>query len=580
MLKNYKEFSLDEKTVKSTVGRNPNEFEWVVLKHFYYSQYLNNPIPEINKIINHGENTLWIDETTQLAVGLESKGSIISSSAVRASTVQGTKPKLAYKSKQSKISFVVSHHSIPQPQSITGREALFFLQDSKELVSACNDILQLFSIIIKQINPSSLGYSLNLLSNNKFGMDLHLSSAGQISTLSDTSSHGVLIVADQTLSTKIKGICKKHKQPCLFLGNLKAVQFLSISVRNKTKVNMPLSALNIAEPPKISIVPAIPKSLKASKLKSFKELKNYSKHVLETYKIVNKKKWNHFKPKIAAVGSFAIISGNNDFAVSFPDNMHFISKDFKTANRSAISNAARQLVCNGFKPLGAALIIHGGSMTENDNIWNVRELFMGVTEACQLMQIELFRPVVTTDNKLHPSLELCVIGKKYAKKTDVSDSFVSENDFITMLGSHRGELNSSVFQNEIQKQKSSLIPSVDLQMETRVQETVLQGIQTGLIKTAVNVTNGGLAVSLVKSLQNAEKGIGARIHLSRKLREDEMLFGETQGMVVVSIGEKDLMEFERICMTIGVPSTTIGRVTTDNQFKFNDVVKIDRDSFS
>jgi selenophosphate synthetase-related protein len=50
-------------------------------------------------------------------------------------------------------------------------------------------------------------------------------------------------------------------------------------------------------------------------------------------------------------------------------------------------------------------------------------------------------------------------------------------------------------------------------------------------------------------------------------------------MVVVSIGEKDLMEFERICMAIGVPSTTIGRVTNDNQFKFNDVVKINRKKF-
>ncbi len=71
-------------------------------------------------------------------------------------------------------------------------------------------------------------------------------------------------------------------------------------------------------------------------------------------------------------------------------------------------------------------------------------------------------------------------------------------------------------------------------------------------------------------------GLGARIHLSRKLRQDEMLFGETQGMVLVSIGERDLMEFERICTTIGIPSTTIGRVTNDSRFKFNDVVNIER----
>ncbi len=92
----------------------------------------------------------------------------------------------------------------------------------------------------------------------------------------------------------------------------------------------------------------------------------------------------------------------------------------------------------------------------------------------------------------------------------------------------------------------------------------------------MNISNGGLAIALVRSLKNAEMGLGARIHLSRKLRQDEMLFGETQGMVLVSIGERDLMEFERICMTIGIPSTTIGRVTNDSRFKFNDVVNIER----
>jgi phosphoribosylformylglycinamidine synthase len=214
-------------------------------------------------------------------------------------------------------------------------------------------------------------------------------------------------------------------------------------------------------------------------------------------------------------------------------------------------------------------------MKKNNNQWYMREIFMGAVEAAQLMGIEIFRPIMTCDNKNHPGLELCVVGKRINESIAINESFVSENDFITMLGSHRGELSSSIYQQKIQKQENTKIPAVDLRMETRLQETVLQGIQTGLIKSAVNISNGGLAVSLVKSLQNAEKVIGARIHLSRKLRQDEMLFGETQGMVIVSIGERDLMKFERICMTIGLPSTTIGRVTGDGRFKFNDVVNLD-----
>ncbi|MEE8437018.1 MAG: AIR synthase-related protein, partial [Candidatus Neomarinimicrobiota bacterium] len=181
-----------------------------------------------------------------------------------------------------------------------------------------------------------------------------------------------------------------------------------------------------------------------------------------------------------------------------------------------------------------------------------------------------------SDN-VRPDLEVCVFGEKMVNTINIDESFQNENNFITMLGSHRGELNGSLYQKEIQKISSESIPSVDLGMEARLQEVVLQGIQTRLIQSVSNVSTGGLAAAIAKSLSHSENGIGARIHLSRKLRQDEMLFGETQGLVIVSIKESDLMEFERICMTIGIPSTTIGRVTGDGRFTFNDVVNVARE---
>ena len=110
-------------------------------------------------------------------------------------------------------------------------------------------------------------------------------------------------------------------------------------------------------------------------------------------------------------------------------------------------------------------------------------------------------------------------------------------------------------------------------MESRLQETILIGVQGGLIQSARPVGAGGIAVSIAKSFgKNAH--LGARIHFSRKLKIDELLFGETQGIVIVSIKETDLMEFERACMTIGIPATTIGRVTDDGIYSFNEAIKL------
>jgi phosphoribosylformylglycinamidine (FGAM) synthase-like enzyme len=130
-----------------------------------------------------------------------------------------------------------------------------------------------------------------------------------------------------------------------------------------------------------------------------------------------------------------------------------LKKDLKTSSRISASNAARQLVCRGYKPVGIALVMHGDNMQKNDHVWYMQELFMGVSEACQILRTEMFRPIITCNNKNHPSLELCAVGKRYNNSPTVNESFRSENDFITMLGSHRGELNSSVYQEKFKSKK-------------------------------------------------------------------------------------------------------------------------------
>jgi phosphoribosylformylglycinamidine synthase len=142
-----------------------------------------------------------------------------------------------------------------------------------------------------------------------------------------------------------------------------------------------------------------------------------------------------------------------------------------------------------------------------------------------------------------------------------------------MLGSHRGELGGSRFLSLVNQENTGLQPIVDLSMESRLQETILTSIQGGLIQSARDVGSGGLAISIAKSFGKHTQ-LGARIHVSRKLKVYELLFGETQGLVIVTIKETDLMEFERVCMTIGIPATTIGRVTDDGIFSFNDLIKL------
>ncbi|MCH7763853.1 MAG: hypothetical protein IIB95_08930 [Candidatus Marinimicrobia bacterium] len=578
MLKKYDRFKLSEKDVTSQLGRKPSEIEYNLLKHFFYSRYLNHPIPELRNILAKNNQQILYADSQNLVVGTESKNSITTCSALRTQYAFGIKPILKFHSSLSKITLGKIDKDKKLNYPIHGNESLLFIQDGANLKKACSEIIDLGYVSILIVHPGSLGNVVLDLSKNSFGLDLKLSKADDTRILSDIQIHGVLCVLNPELASDINNICHKQRLSNRILGQLKSSQFISLLIHNILKASLPLASFFPSEAPSQTLTPVVKTKENRTDIKTVKELKNYSKHVLTIWKLIKKQKLNYLKPKKYAIGTMAVYKSKKDIAVAVPDNSHFLKYDIKTGSRILIANASRQLVNKGFKPLGFTMIMHGGDLRKNDDQWEMQEMVMGAVETSQLLNMKLINLLMTSDN-IHPDLDVCVFGEKMVNTIHIDESYQNENDFISMLGSHRGELNGSLYQKEIQKISSKLIPSVDLGMEARLQEVVLQGIQTRLIQSVSNVSTGGLAAAIAKSISQSENGIGARIHLSRKLRQDEMLFGETQGLVIVSIEESDLMEFERICMNIGIPSTTIGRVTGDGRFQFNDVVNVARDDF-
>ena len=274
--------------------------------------------------------------------------------------------------------------------------------------------------------------------------------------------------------------------------------------------------------------------------------------------------------------SYGLISINDSIddqiVLTQADKNHLINISPRLSGRISIANAVRRLVCTGAKP--KAVIIQNIFPKINENsLWTASELLQGQEEAIRELEVEIGnRTIETFEEYWYQNISAIGIYQNNSSKMDIS--LKQNGDFISLLGSHRGELGGSVYERYISANESEVLPSVDLRMEKRLQDVVRQGISTNLIKSAVNVSMGGISIAIAKSLTASDSGLGARIHLSRKLKDEELLFGETQGLVVVSLSEEDIMEFERICMTIGVPSTTIGRVTENDLFTFNDVIKI------
>ena len=104
-------------------------------------------------------------------------------------------------------------------------------------------------------------------------------------------------------------------------------------------------------------------------------------------------------------------------------------------------------------------------------------------------------------------------------------------------------------------------PAVDLTLEKAVQDSCLEGIQKGLIKSAHDCSEGGLAVALSECcITGGGHRIGANIDVSLEIRKDALLFGETQSRIVVTVAEGNLSEFNKVVAKYMAPVAVIGRV--------------------
>ena len=105
------------------------------------------------------------------------------------------------------------------------------------------------------------------------------------------------------------------------------------------------------------------------------------------------------------------------------------------------------------------------------------------------------------------------------------------------------------------------MPAIDLNLEKRVQKTTLEAIEKGLVQSAHDCSEGGLAVALTEScISNPQKKLGAVINLSENIRKDALLFGESQSRIILSAKPNNAKKILQIAKKNKTPVSVIGKV--------------------
>jgi phosphoribosylformylglycinamidine synthase len=143
----------------------------------------------------------------------------------------------------------------------------------------------------------------------------------------------------------------------------------------------------------------------------------------------------------------------------------------------------------------------------------------------------------------------------------VTPWFKSEGDLVVLLGRTREELGGSEYLKIVHGQVKGTPPWIDLRLERAVQQTCLKAIEKGLLRSAHDVSDGGLAIALAECcIAGPDKPVGARIELRDMVRGDALLFGESQSRIVVTVKAADLGRLQQIADKEAAPMQVLGEV--------------------
>ena len=268
-------------------------------------------------------------------------------------------------------------------------------------------------------------------------------------------------------------------------------------------------------------------------------------------------------------------------SISTDCNGRYVYLDPRQGGMIAVAEAARNVVCSGGLPLAITNCLNFGNPQDPEIYWQFREAVLGIGEACRIFDTPVTGGNVSFYNEsnlgaVYPTPVIGMVGVLEDSSKHMDISFKNPGDTIVAIGAINGELGGSEYIKQCHGKIEGPIPGVNLELESSLHAICLKLISKGVINSAHDISDGGLAVNLSESICTSSHEIGADISIDRKLREDQILFGETQGVIVVTLDPKNLHHVALIAQGYNVHTQTIGTVTDSAKLQINKSINLNR----
>jgi len=273
---------------------------------------------------------------------------------------------------------------------------------------------------------------------------------------------------------------------------------------------------------------------------------------------------------------------NKILAATSDCNSLYCALDPREGAKIAVAEAARNLTCSGARPLAVTDNLNFGNPYKPENFWQLREAVEGAAEACRAFGTPVTGGNVSLYNEspagvVDPTPTIGMVGLIDKEEHITTQWFKNAGDEIILVGKVGDELGGSRFLKVCHGKRIGPPPHVDLAREIEIQNAVRDLIRAGLVRSAHDCSEGGLAVALAESCFNPTGLYGADVDLggveaavpaasSEYLAGDTpatALFNESQSRIVISVTPENLEKTMSILQKGNVPHQRLGTVTGD-----------------
>jgi phosphoribosylformylglycinamidine synthase len=257
-------------------------------------------------------------------------------------------------------------------------------------------------------------------------------------------------------------------------------------------------------------------------------------------------------------------------ALALDGNGRYCGINPRAGAKLVVAEAARNVVCVGAQPIAITNCLNFASPERPEVMWSFSEVIDGIAEACRVFNTPVVSGNVSFYNETEgrgilPTPVIGMLGLIDDVRRVIQPGFKNPGDFVALLGATGEDLAASEYANVIQGVAPAGLPALDLEAERAVQTACLRAAQNGLLRSAHDCSDGGLAVALAECCFSSvnHESMGADIDITGEYDIATRLFSETPSRIIISFDQALLGDLEEIVAAASCPMTLLGNVGSD-----------------